>query len=211
MTPLPEEIALDVVLIPPGPVIDEAIRINRALLAMHPQDDAIMLDATACIPHMTVAMAAVKSRDFSAITDAIGKIAEKCSPMTLSITGISAVTVAGGRKVSGFDITRIDALQLLHKTVMHAVEPYALQETKPEMFAGYEKGRVEDTAIDCLRRFSKRSSFSNYSPHITLGYGRIPDLVPGTPFPIRFLAQRIAICHLGKHCTCRSILSSFDL
>ncbi len=46
------------------------------------------------------------------------------------------------------------------------------------------------------------------SPHITLGYGQAK---PPFSFPVAFAAARLALCHLGNHCTCRKVLASCRL
>lgn len=201
-------VAIDVVLLPPGPVIDEAIRINRALIAGK-ADGEIRLGRTACIPHITVAMAAVRKSDLGEVEAAVGRIARHCTPMTLTIDAIEHVAVpTTGERVSAFHLLRPEIIQLFHKRVMNAIAGYALPEAAPEMFA--DEG-VADSSVGCLRRFREQSSFSRYSPHITLGFGEIEPRLPGLDLPLRFEATRVAICHLGNHCTCREILAEFEL
>ena len=47
------------------------------------------------------------------------------------------------------------------------------------------------------------------SPHITPGFGDLPEPIP-IDLPVRSEATRVAICHLGNHCTCRRVIAQFD-
>jgi 2'-5' RNA ligase len=207
MSTLADTVAVDVALLPPDPVMDEAIRINQALIAGN-SDGEVRLDRQTCIPHITVAMGAVRREKLREVETAVGRIARHCTPMTLTIDAIEHTSVSTGERVSAFHVLRPEIIQLFHKTVMNAVSRYAVPEAAPEMFADET---VSASSVDCLRRFRERSSFARYSPHITLGFGEIEPFLPGLDFPLRFEVTRVAICHLGNHCTCREILAEFEL
>ena len=56
-----------------------------------------------------------------------------------------------------------------------------------------------------------KSSFHHFEPHITLGHGSAdPGAVPRIE-PFTFDADTVAVCHLGRHCTCRKVLRSWTL
>ncbi|KUG20610.1 MAG: 2'-5' RNA ligase family protein [Methanomicrobiaceae archaeon] len=204
---IPDEAAIDVVLLPPEPIMEEAIRINQALQIACP-DQEIVLDNKTCIPHITVAMAAVRSGNLPAIARELERIVGKCSPLPLSITGIETHTTGSGEKIAGFVIRRTDALQLFHKTVVSTLRPYALSRVEQAMFARAPGEAVTESSLDCVRRFFEHSSFGHYSPHITLGFGELAGPLPGLSFPLQFHVPKAAVCHLGNHCTCRAILHS---
>jgi hypothetical protein len=64
---------------------------------------------------------------------------------------------------------------------------------------------VAPSTLEWIRTYPQKSSYENFRPHITLGYGQVP---PGLSFPIPFTAARLALCHLGNHCTCREMLAA---
>ncbi len=207
MNTLPDTPAIDVVLLPPGPVMDVAIQANRTLIALD-RDERIVLDRRNCIPHITVAMAVVRRENLPEVAAAVGRIVRHCTPMTLTIDRIAHSRVSSGDTVSVFQIRRTDILQLLHKAVMKAMKPYRAPEVSPRISADED---APASSMDCVLRFPERSSFRNYAPHITVGFGKLPPMLPGLNLPLRFESRKAAICHLGSHCTCRSILSSFTL
>jgi hypothetical protein len=206
MYELPDTVALDVVILPPGPIMDMAIGANRILLAGTP-GGGIRLGEEDSLPHISVAMFPVRREDIPEITAKVDRIARRCSPMALTIDTIAKHRVRTGETVSVFHIPRPEILQLFHKTVMNAITPYTAPPAGPGMFAG----EASASSLDCLLRFPKTSAYERYSPHITLGFGDLPELIPGIDFPVRFEATKAAICRLGNHCTCRGVLARFNL
>lgn len=206
MTELPDMVALDVVILPPGPIMDMAIGANRILLAGNP-GGGIRLEKDISLPHISVAIFPARREDIPEIARRIDRITRRCSPMALTIDAIAKRRVGTETMVSVFHIPRPDVLQLFHKAVMNAMMPYMSSPTGPEIFAG----EASQASLDCLLQFPKSSAYARYSPHITLGSGDLPELVPGIDLPVRFEATRVAICHLGNHCTCQKILAQFDL
>ncbi len=66
---------------------------------------------------------------------------------------------------------------------------------------------ASESTLAWIKNYSEKSSFEKFFPHITIGYGEINDY----SFPIKFTASKLALCHLGNHCTCRKILASVKL
>ncbi len=206
MYELPDTVALDVVILPPDPIMDMAIGANKILLAGNP-GGGIRLEKGGSLPHISVAIFPARREDILEIAAKIERVARRCLPMTLTIDAIAKRRTSTGEAVSHFHIPRPDILQLFHKTVMNAITPYMASPAGPEIFAG----ESSQASLDYLLRFPKSSAYSRYSPHITLGSGDLPELVPGIDLPVRFEAAKAAICHLGNHCTCRRILAQFDI
>jgi 2'-5' RNA ligase len=206
MYELPDTVAVDVVLLPPGPIMDMAIGANRTLLAGNP-DKGIRLDHENCLPHITVAMLPVRSGDIPEVVARVDRITRQCSPMVVTIDAVAKHRTGTGETAPVFHILRAEILQLFHKTVMNAVTPYAAPPAGPGMFAG----EASAPSVECLPRFRKAGAYERYSPHITLGFGDLPELIPGIDLPVRFEVTSAAVCHLGTHCTCRRVLAEFGL
>ena len=66
---------------------------------------------------------------------------------------------------------------------------------------------VERSTLLWIKNYRDKSSFDNFLPHITIGYGEATD----SGLPASFIASELAICHLGNHCTCRKVLWSVKL
>jgi hypothetical protein len=74
---------------------------------------------------------------------------------------------------------------------------------------------ASESTLAWIKNYPEKSSFEKFFPHITIGYGEINDYSFGFPQggvpPIEFAVSKLALCHLGNHCTCRKILASAEL
>jgi hypothetical protein len=88
---------------------------------------------------------------------------------------------------------------------MRRLAPYFNYDVTADMVLS-PPGASEST-LAWIKSYSEKSSFEKFFPHITIGYGEINDY----SFPIEFSVSKLALCHLGNHCTCRRILASLEL
>ena len=195
-------IAVDVVLLPSDEVAARAIEANRELLKQCP--GKIVLDKENCLPHISLAMGCI---DRCRIADAeriLRAIAEGRSLEWLTSLGIHVAVNSIGEKVSVLELKRTQTLQSLHEEVMGRLTAHLGRDVTAEMVLS-PPAAAESTLL-WIRDYCEKSSFERFFPHITLGYGQLDDF----PLPPRFAAPRLALCHLGNHCTCRRILASVE-
>ncbi len=219
------EIAVDVVLLPSEEMADKAIAANKELLKQCP--DKIVLDKENCLPHISLAMGCINERDIADIEKILQATAKQSSLGQLSVIGIHTGTNSAGEKVSVLQIEKTEALQLLHEEVMQRLSPYFSCDVTEDMVLS-PPGTSEST-LAWIKSYSEKSSFEKFFPHITIGYGEINDY----SFPpqgvlrksawgrltaeslglrtIKFTVSKLALCHLGNHCTCRKIHASVEL
>ena len=195
--------AVDVVLLPDGTMTDKAIKVNRELV--NKVGEKIVLNKENCLPHISLAMGCVDEGDIVSVGQVLKTIAEKTSLPELSIIGILTSTNSAGEKVSVFEVEKTDALQSLHEEVVEKLAAYLSYDITRDMI--YDSGEVGESTLLWIKNYRKKSSFGNFSPHITIGYGEIESFSS----PIEFTASELALCHLGNHCTCREILISIGL
>jgi 2'-5' RNA ligase len=197
------EIAVDVALLPTEEMADKVIAANKELLKQCA--DKIVLDKESCLPHISLAMGCIDEINIDEI-DKILKTAAEESPLgLLSAVGIGTETNRAGEKVSIIEIEKTEALQSLHEGVMQSLEPYFSYDVKAGMVLS-SSGTGEST-LEWIKNYPEKSSFEKFFPHITIGYGEINNF----SFPITFSVSKLALCHLGNHCTCRKILVSTNL
>jgi len=194
--------AVDAVLLPDEATTDRAIEANAKLVERFGKK--IVLNKENCLPHISLAMGCVDERDIGAIGKALNGIAKECSLAGLRIIGIETTINSAGKKVSVFVVEKTRQLQLLHEKVMEKLTPYLSYDVSREMIYG---SRAEESTLLWIKNYRDKSSFANFQPHITIGYGQAEN----GPFPIKFAALKLALCHLGNHCTCREILTSIEL
>ena len=211
------EIAVDVVLLPSEEMADKAIEANKELLKQCP--NKIVLDKESCLPHISLAMGCIDERDIADIEKILQATAKQSSLGQLSAIGIHTGTNSTGEQVSVLQIERTEALQSLHEEVMRRLAPYFNYDVTADMVLS--PPMASESTLAWIKSYSEKSSFEKFFPHITIGYGEINNF----SFPpqgvlrkeslglqtIKFAASKLALCHLGNHCTCRRILASAEL
>ena len=196
------KIAIDVVLLPSDGMTDKAIEANRQLL--RGGGDEIVLNKEGCLPHISLAMGCIDQPDIGHIGGILREIAGNCAVGRLRVAGIHVGASSTGKKVSAFQIEAAESLQSLHEEVMQKVGPYLSYDVAVDMLIGSE---VSESTLLWIRNYPRQSSFKDFFPHITIGYGEMSDF----PSPVQFSPSRLALCHLGDHCTCRKVLASWAL
>ncbi len=196
-------IAVDVVLLPDEQMTNRAIELNAELVEKFGRK--IVLDKENCLAHISLAMGCIDERDVPAIERVLTVVAERGALGELKIIGIHTSTNLKGETVSVFEVEKTVKLQSLHEKVMEKVQPYFSSVVTTDMIYGNEE--VAQTTLEWIRNYREKVSFASFYPHITIGYGESEE----QEFPIEFAALKLALCHLGNHCTCGKILSSIDL
>ena len=101
-------------------------------------------------------------------------------------------------------IARTPALVDLHEQLLHATESYETMTGDESAFFGND---ARDRDVHWVCEFRRESSVDRFTPHITLGHASEPPTVE----PMDFVATTIAVCHLGRFCTCRHIFRAWEL
>jgi len=197
------KIAVDVVLLPSEEVTNQAIEANKGLLKQYA--DRIILDKENCLPHISLAMGCMDERDIANIEKIMKTIAGKYNPGQLNIIGINTGTNSLGEKVSAFEVKKTERLLSLHKQVMRRMTPYFSYNVSAEMVLSAPKA-CQSTLL-WIKNYPEKSAFENFFPHITIGYGQVDKF----SLTAEFTASKLALCHLGNHCTCRKVLAVADI
>lgn len=197
------EIAIDVVLLPTEEMMDKAIAANKELLKRNAAK--IILDKKKCLPHISLAMGCIDEQDIDEIETILKTIAQENPLGQLIAKGIQASTNKACETVSVLEIERTVKLQSLHEEVMKRLARYFSYEVRAEMVLS--SSDISESTLDWIKNYPEKSSFEKFFPHITIGYGEIDNF----SFPIKFSVSKLALCHLGNHCTCREVLASTNL
>jgi len=196
------KIAVDVVLLPDEEMTGWAIEANAELITTAGRKT--VLNREDCLPHISLAMGCIDRMYIETILRILERIAEEYGSgvAKLRVTGVHIATNSVGEKVSAFIIEKTKELQSLHEEVMQELRPYFSYDVSADMIYGTEE--VAHSTLLWIRDYPAKSSYVNFSPHITIGYGEVSPV----HFSMEFTASRLALCHLGNHCTCRQILAS---
>jgi 2'-5' RNA ligase len=189
-------IAVDVALLLPADVAETAVALNRAL----PPDEGqgLVLDATH-LPHVTLAQLFVAVERLDTALDRLGELTRNQGAVRLRVTG-------GTRGASSvwMGIERDAHVVRLHERLMATLRAFEERRGSALAFDGRD-ARPADVAW--VTGFRDSASFERFQPHITLGHARTPPAIA----PFEFEARTLAACHLGRFCTCRTVLRRFQL
>ena len=199
------KIAVDIVLLPCDEMTDKAILANKQLLKT--SDKKIVLNKNNCLPHISLTMGCINQQDIPAIENILKTIAPKYLPLKLRVLDIHVAANAIGQKVSSFQIEKIKTIQSLHEQIMKDLLPFFTYDVTADMLA--TQTQVAESTLLWIKNFPTNSSYENFFPHITLGYGQIK--LNKSKLPQIFTAPTLALCHLGNHCTCQKILAATKL
>ena len=191
-------IAVDVVLLPDKVMTDKTIEINAGLVKNF--GDKIVLNKKNCLPHISLAMGCLEETDIASVEKVLEEIAQETSLRDLKVVGIRTSENSKGETVSVFEVEKTAQLQSLHEKVMDRLTRYFSSDVTENMIYGNED--VAASTLLWIENYRQRSSFENFFPHITIGYGQSEYQIQ----PATFTASKLALCHLGNHCTCRKIL-----
>jgi hypothetical protein len=195
--------AIDVVILPPDHVMDLALELNRELCRSRP--DNIVLNKANYLPHITMAMGCLSESRLERANEILQSLANQHHTLELHIAHVKTIDTASGNTIITLDIEENTGLTRLHESIVSAFQPLLTQDVTADNM--YDPSPIEPSSIDWINRFIPHYCFQNFWPHITLGFGAPPSNFQ----PFSFQASRLAICHLGNHCTCRSTLAESTL
>ena len=191
-----ELIAIDVAILPPERVAQLAIALSARLPA-EDEDHFVLGDRH--MPHITLSQQFVRVEELGLVTRDVDTVLRTVAPMSLRVRGGST----SGHTV-WMEIERAPELVALHEALMEALRGVERPGGTPAAFADGD-ARVRD--LLWVSGYRLKSSFGAYTPHITLGHGADPPHID----PFDFVASIVAICQLGRFCTCRRVLRSWTL
>ncbi len=191
-------VAVDVAILVPEIVAAAARDLNEVLSA--DRSDALRLDGSH-LPHITLAQQFVESARLDELLAELDRVLRHEPTLPLRVAGASTV---GGTVVLAVEAT--PDLQRVHEAVMDAIEPFESPQGSVDAFES--RGEIVRAAdVDWVRSYREQSAYSHYRPHVTIGHGpTAPEVAP-----IPFRAVRIAVCQLGRFCTCRAVIREWHL
>ena len=192
----PDTTAVDIAILPPPDVSAWAIALSAAL----PEDESqgLLLGAD-YLPHITLSQHFVLSESLDSLRADIDRVLRDRPPLHLSATG-------GGKGSNSvwMSIEPSPELVTLHEQLLQAAEPFEVATGDASAFYGDD---ARDRDVRWVREFRHQSSFDRFTPHITLGHASNPPVIE----PMSFVATTVAVCHLGRFCTCRRVIRAWDL
>mgnify|MGYP001181192900 CR=1 FL=1 len=190
-------LALDVAILLPSRYQQRLLDLNTALL---PPPEGFRFNPTH-LPHISLIQQFTPE---SCLDDFIRETTTQLSdvpPLDIRTTGLTH-----GRTTSALGVSLTGALMETHTRLMDRLQHLdAGTGNKSAFFIDQEPPRQDD--VTWVTHFRTRAAYEQFDPHITLGVGKMQGVIP----PIHTIATHLAICHLGRFCTCRHILTDLTL
>lgn len=190
-------IAVDVAILLPAAARAVAERLNAGF--DHAPDAGFRFDASHH-PHVTLSQHFVPRERLTEVEERVGEVVARLEPFEMHVTGART-----GRTAQVLTVEPSAPLQRLHEQVMDALRGHEVAGGAAAFQADGAPARPADVAW--VAAFRDRSSYARYDPHVTVGIG--PRPVSTAPF--RFRVEEVAICRLGRFCTCRDRLANWRL
>jgi 2'-5' RNA ligase len=191
----PDTTAIDIAILPPADVSARAIALSSALPAAESQGLLLGADYP---PHITLTQQFVFSESLDSLFAQIDRVMNDRGPLHLRVMG-------GGRGTNSvwMSIERSPELLSLHEQLLHVAEPFEVTTGDSSAFFGDD---ARDRDVQSVREFRRQSSLDRFTPHITLGHASEAPAID----PMAFAATTIAVCHLGRFCTCPRVLRAWN-
>jgi hypothetical protein len=192
------KLAIDIVLIPPEETLDLLIEINRK--EVEKGNAKSLMGKTDFIPHLSLCMGCIDKNYLPQLFDVVKKIATKFPPLIIELFEIYYGLDSKGEKSYAFIARKENQLQRLHEELMASLEPHLSYEAAIGMHYTNKDEKL-DRVPKGISKF-KDSNRESFNPHISM----LTRNIDYGDLPIKFVASRLAVCHLGVSTTCRRIL-----
>ena len=190
-------IALDVAILLPVAARVVAERLNAGF--DQAPDAGFRFDASHH-PHLTLSQHFVPREHLSEVRGLVGGVVDGFDPFEVHVTGARA-----GRTSQVLAVEASAPLRQLHERLMDALRDHEVAGGAAAFQTDEAPARPADVAW--VAGFRDRSSYARYDPHVTIGIGSRQMATAPFHFPV----EEIAVCRLGRFCTCRDRLVSWRL
>lgn len=193
--------AIGVVILPPKAVMEVVAR-----LIDYAPNSVTKLNTNNCLPHISLAMGVLSEDKLGDVISALKDLSYATKQFEVAIDKTQTQAISNGKIISeAVPAPNLDLVNL-HLQVMNTVKTFLTHDhVITSMFIAPPK--VDEISTIWVKHYYDKQSPDDFQPHITLGEGSIKQ--PSQP--ISFIADTIALCHLGNYCTCRKVFAEFKL
>ena len=193
----PAVLALDVAILLPRTLRRKVAALNETLAS---PPEGFRFDNTH-LPHITLMQQFVATDRLEIFSRALGGLTRE-----LKTLGLKTGDVTYSGTCATWQVEPTSPLLELHRRLMDGLRPFnAGNGTLDSFVSGDTPPRLND--LDWVTQYHAQAAYDHFDPHITLGVGTLRRL----PTPTRFSADQLALCQLGRFCTCRRVITCRSL
>ena len=193
----PVILALDVAILLPHAFQQHVARLNSMLVA---PPVGFVFDETH-VPHVTLVQQFVPADSLDRMTRELSTTLRDVAPLELRATGLSH-----GRTTSTLQLAPDTRLTQIHIRLMNQLQHLDAGNGNAAAFLSAD-APPRESDIEWVRQFRAHAAYGRFDPHITLGVGTLSTPVR----PSSAVATRLALCRLGRFCTCQQVLAEWTL
>ncbi len=192
-------VALDVAVLLPPPFRQHLVRLNAGLT---PPPGGFHFDDTH-LPHVSLVQQFVPLDTLDGVIEETENVLHRVAPLELLTRDCRA-----GRTTSAIRLADTQPLTRLHTHLLDRLRRFETAHGDPSAFvSGEDEEEPRAADVRWVRRFREAAAYDDFDPHITVGVGA----VSAWSGPSHCVATKIALCHLGRFCTCRRVLAEWTL
>ncbi|WP_428306589.1 2'-5' RNA ligase family protein [Lacipirellula sp.] len=211
LQPLPDVVAIDVLLHPDKTMLAAATKANEQLRTDYPAGFSLDKLHT---PHISTIQRFVRRDDLARIEAELDRVFAVAKPTALELeaTGYYSLPV-GDLGLAGIVIKPTSELRDLQDRIIAAVEPFAVEGTADAFVPSADGAAIAPSIVDYVNGYVPERSGKNFNPHVTVGLGNTPFVkrLIAAPFPaFKFRITGASVYHLGNYGTAAVELWSPD-
>lgn len=199
-------LAIDVLLLLPQNLSEEAILLNTAILKSNPDNFTLDKDH---VPHITLLQCYVRQSDLPKITLALNGLYKMIENESLYANELQYKRDQP-QSFASIGIEKSKAVMSIHKKAIELLQPYITSGGTENAFVPTkDSSPIDQFTIDYIPKFVSNYSYENYNPHISLGVAPTSVLhnLEETEFrKMKFKTPAVAVYQLGKFGTARKLL-----
>ncbi len=193
-------VALDVAILLPSETATSVELLNKQLKAA---PEGFRFDDRH-LPHISLVQQFSPTNELNAIQETIRRVIWDHPPFELTLVAAST-----NETTASLTVTPSSELKTLHRRLMDQLATFDVGVGDNSAFSSLDNNLADSPRprdIRWVSQFRTEAAYEAYSPHITLGIGTLGAKFPKTTFT----ASVLALCKLGRFCTCQEVLASWE-
>ena len=194
-------VALDVaILLPPEPAASVEL-LNKRLKA--PPEGFRFNDRH--LPHISLVQQFSPTTELNAIQEAVGHVVREHPSFEVTLASVTS-----NERTASLTVTPSSVLDTLHRRLMDQLAAFDVGVGDERAFTRSDSKsasapRARD--ISWVNQFRTEAAYDAFTPHVTLGIGTLKT----TRSTVTFTVSSLALCVLGRFCTCQEVVASWKL
>ena len=194
-------VALDVaILLPPAPAASVEL-LNKQLKA--PPDGFHFNERH--LAHISLVQQFSPTTELNAIKEKIEGIVRQHPSFDLTLASVTT-----NATTASLAVTPSSVLGTLHRRLMDQLAAFDVGVGDDGAFTRSDSkpsSAPRPRDISWVNQFRTEAAYDAFTPHVTLGIGTLKTTFPA----VTFTASTLALCALGRFCTCQEVLASWTL